>query len=427
MLDSDAARPMTRSIPFRRDARCPWPFPADFAITRAAVEWCASRPSALHMADAVAVLARATAQRPALGWEGGLVVDKQRVGWLPGHRSTPVVILIVAAAGATMPHLGLPVAAGPASTLDVMAAMTRIGLDAKGVRQIMTCEGGCFASAVAAGVAPLEASWWPPCDTGVGPGAAHLVASTLLRRLAAGVRLLLIDVYVGGHRGGVNDADFDRLRELFEAAGEVLSIGARATRSKGSPSVGLGVGPALEAHDVLTLLRGAAAAPVDLQMGPLNEASQLLELRGSSRAGYSERDAWRLLDSGQAWGRFKAICKAQDGGAGGRWPTPPSARFTGTVRDSWAGHVTAVDTLGLGELGRLAGALQASAAGIARHVSHRRLGRGRAAALHHSHGRRAGARRGPGRCRAGAPRARGNPHMKRGAIDRAGRGDAPGI
>lgn len=355
---------MTYASTPRLDGRCEGPFAADSGMARAAVDWRAGRLSASRMADVVAALAHAMAPRPGLTWESGLVVDKQGIGRLPGHRSTPIVVSIVAAAGVTMPHLGLPVPTGAAGTLDVMATMTRTDLDAEGVRQVVTSQGGCLASAVAAGMAPLDAPRPRPGESGAVPGAVHQVASALSRRLAAGVRHLLVDVAVGGHPGGVDAADFDGLRELLEVAGQALAIRVRVTRSTGSQPVGLGLGPALEARDMLAVLRGAAAAPVDLRMHALNEAGHLLELCAASRAGHGERDAWRLLDSGQAWARFRTICEAQAGAPEGGWREPPRARFVETVRSERAGHVKAVDAVGLGELARLAGAPRARAAGI---------------------------------------------------------------
>ena len=48
---------------------------------------------------------------PALAWDTTRVVDRHGLDRIPGHRTTPIVAAIVAAAGATMPHFSLPAGA----------------------------------------------------------------------------------------------------------------------------------------------------------------------------------------------------------------------------------------------------------------------------------------------------------------------------
>lgn len=322
-------------------------------------DWSAGRLPAARAASAIAAVARAMAPRATFAWDSECIVDKHGIGQLPGHRSTPIVVAIVTAAGATMPHLGLPTATGATGTIDVMATLTSTFLDPATVRKVVASQGGCIASAVEAGT---MARVGMPGRAGSGPvrmGEMSAVAHVLARRLAAGVRHLLVDVTVGADAAGVDDATFHRLKTLFERAGQELSIQVRVTRSAGSQPVGLGFGPSPEARDVLAVLRGAAAAPVALRMHSLNEAGHLLELCGRSRLGHGERDAWRLLDSGEALTRFEAICHAQGG-----WFEPPGAALSHVVLADRAGHVKSIDAVALGRLARLAGAPTAPAAGL---------------------------------------------------------------
>ena len=195
---------------------------------------------------------------------------------------------------------------------------------------------------------------------------AHLVASAVSRRVAAGVRHLLVNVAVGRGARVQDDARFNRLKTLFTAVGAAVGVQVRIARSAGAQPVGLGIGPAPEALDVLAVLRGAAAAPVDLRMHALAEAGLLLELCAASRPGHGELDAWRLLDSGAAWARFQALCEAQGG-----LREPIRAPIAETIAADRAGHVRSLDGAQVQRVAMLAGAPGGIGAGV---VLHTRLG-----------------------------------------------------
>lgn len=320
-----------------------------------------SEPSSDPAARRAIALARAwTAEASrALVWESTRVVDRHGLDRIPGHRTTPIVAAIVAAAGATMPHFSLRSATGAWSSADAMATLTGVELDRATAASITSRVGVCVARADAAGVA-TNVPWSPTADD------ARLVASALSRRVAAGVGSLLVNVAVGRGTGVPDDERFHRLQALFRAVGATVGVQVRVARLAGTQPVGLGIGPAPEAMDVLAVLRGAAAAPVDLRMHALAEAGLLLEMCGASRTGHGELDAWRLLDSGAAWGRFQALCEAQGG-----MREPTLAPIAETITAEHAGHVRALDGAHVRRVAVLAGAPQGAGAGV---VLHARIG-----------------------------------------------------
>lgn len=296
---------------------------------------------------------------PTLAWGTTQVVDRHGLDRIPGHRTTPIVASIMAAGGATMPHFSLRSATGNWSSADAMATLTGVGLDRATAVNVASRVGTCIAHADTAGVA-AKVSWTATADD------ARLVASALSRRVVAGVGSLLVNVPFGGGTGVPDDERFQRLKALFTAVGEAVGVRVRIVRLAGTQPVGLGIGPAPEALDVLAVLRGAAAAPVDLRMHALAEAGQLLEMCGASRSGHGELDAWRLLDSGAAWARFQALCEAQGG-----MREPTLAPLADTISAERAGHVGSLDGAHVRRVAVLAGAPQGAGAGV---VLHARIG-----------------------------------------------------
>ena len=88
-----------------------------------------------------------------------------------------------------------------------------------------------------------------------------MVASILSKKLAAGSTRLLIDIPVGPH-AKVHDADEAmRLRKLFEFLGDRLGLPADVILTDGRQPIGRGIGPVLEAQDVMQVLSSDPAAP----------------------------------------------------------------------------------------------------------------------------------------------------------------------
>ena len=122
---------------------------------------------------------------------------------------------------------------------------------------------------------------------------------------------------------------------------------------------GVGIGPALEAMDVLAVLQGGPDAPQDLRQRALALAAGVLELGGRAAPGEGMALAAQALDSGAAWAKFQAICAAQGG-----LHQPPVAACTHVLETRHAGRVIAIDNRRLATLAKLAGAPRAAAAGV---------------------------------------------------------------
>jgi thymidine phosphorylase len=133
----------------------------------------------------------------------------------------------------------------------------------------------------------------------------------------------------------------------------------RVLQTDGSQPVGRGIGPALEARDVLSVLHGEATAPSDLRERALLLAGQVLELAGLAQTGRGIDAACAALDDGCALAKFLAICEARGG-----LREPPVARFSDVVLAPCAGIVASIDNRRLARAAKLAGAPRDPAAGI---------------------------------------------------------------
>lgn len=73
-------------------------------------------------------------------WDVSPVIDKHCVGGLPGNRTTPIVVAIVAAHGLTMPKTSSRAITSPAGTADTMETLAPVDLGLEDIRRVVEQE-----------------------------------------------------------------------------------------------------------------------------------------------------------------------------------------------------------------------------------------------------------------------------------------------
>ena len=294
-----------------------------------------------------------------IDWGGGPVLDKHCVGGLPGNRTTPIVVAIVAAAGHRIPKTSSRAITSPAGTADTMEVMAPVTLDLAAMRRVVEQEGGCIVWGGNVGLSPADdvlIRVERPLDF---DSDGQLVASVLSKKAAAGASHVLIDIPVGPTAKVRSVEAADSLQARLLTTADALGLSLSVLRTDGRQPVGYGIGPALEARDVLAVLRGDANAPPDLRERALDLAAALLDLAPGAAPGRARSAAVTLLDSGAALRKFLAICAAQGG-----FTEPTVAAHTRAVLAIGSGQLREVDNRRLAKIAKLAGAPVSITAGI---------------------------------------------------------------
>lgn len=313
----------------------------------------------MNMAETLALTRAMVDAGTRLAWNQRPVVDKHSVGGLPGNRTTPIVVPIVAACGLTIPKTSSRAITSPAGTADTMEVLAPVELTLEHMRQVVDSECGCIVWGGSIALSPADdvlIQVERPLDF---DSDAQLAASVISKKIAAGSTHLLIDIPVGPTAKLRSAAAAQALSDLLCAVGGELGLQVRAVQTDGSQPVGRGIGPVLEAIDVLAVLQNRADAPPELRQRALLLAGELLELGGKAAAGEGQRIAQRVLDSGEAWRKFQAICEAQGG-----LREPHLAPYRRPFPAAAAGRVAGVDNRRLGRVAKLAGAPLSAAAGL---------------------------------------------------------------
>lgn len=322
---------------------------------------CAARP--LDRREICALTREMIEVGDRIAWDTSPIVDKHSVGGLPGNRTTPIIVAIVAACGLTIPKTSSRAITSPAGTADTMETLAPVDLDLPAMRRVVEREGGCIVWGGAVRLSPtddilIRVERLLDLDS-----EGQLVASILSKKVAAGATHLVLDMPIG-KTAKVRTAEAAKLlsQSLLDVSQE-FGLTTRVVETDGTQPVGRSIGPALEAFDVLAVLQGKPDAPADLKERALLLASHLLEIGGVATAGSGAALALETLNSGRAWHKFQRICEAQGG-----MRVPPAAPHRHVVAATRAGRVTAIDNRRVAKIAKLAGAPEDKAAGLQLHV-----------------------------------------------------------
>lgn len=295
-----------------------------------------------------------------LTWKESPVVDKHCIGGIPGNRTSMLVVPIVAAHGMMMPKTSSRAITSPAGTADTMEVLTQVNLTPKQMHDMVREHRACLAWGGTAKLAPADdvlISVERPLGI---DSQGQMVASILSKKLAAGSTHLLVDIPVGPSAKVRHMQEALQLRKLFEFIGDRMGIHLEVIITDGAQPVGRGIGPVLEARDVMQVLNNDPEAPPDLRQKALRLAGRILEFDPDVRGGYGYAIARDILDSGRALKKMQDIIEAQ----GAKTHIEQPGKLTYEVCATQSGVVTEIDNYLLAKVARLAGAPIDKGAGV---------------------------------------------------------------
>lgn len=287
------------------------------------------------------------------------IADKHCIGGVPGNRTTMVVVPILASLGLTVPKTSSRAITSPAGTADTMGVLADVALTPERLYQVVEQTGACIAWGGALDLAPADdilITVERPMEIDTEP---QMVASILAKKKTVGATHVLIDIPVGNNAKVRSLPDAERLAALFRAVAERIDLRVDIVVTDARGPIGFGIGPRLEALDVLSVLRRTAEAPRDLREKSLYLAARILEMANAVPSGGGYRTAAQALDSGGAERAFERIVDAQ-----GRRELPPPASYQHTVLAPADGMIREIDCWQIARVAKCAGAPANVSAGV---------------------------------------------------------------
>ncbi|MCW8385564.1 thymidine phosphorylase family protein [Fluoribacter dumoffii] len=294
-----------------------------------------------------------------LSWAFPFIVDKHSVGGLPGNRTTPIVVSIVAAFGLVIPKTSSRAITSPAGTADTMEVFTNVELSLNEMQKVVEQENGCLVWGGSMALSPADDLLIRIERTANIDSEGQMVASILSKKIAAGSNHLVIDMPIGTTAKVRSIERANSLKKLLELVAEEFDLKIKVIFSDGSQPVGRGIGPVMEALDVLAVLNCDKQAPQDLREHALTLAAHIIEFSPNVLPGQGLNIATHLLNSGKALTKFESICQAQGG-----LKEIKKAPIVYTIESTQSGIIINIDNRHISQLAKLAGAPKTKAAGV---------------------------------------------------------------
>jgi AMP phosphorylase len=296
-----------------------------------------------------------------------VIVDKHCIGGVAGNRTTMMVVPIIAASGLTIPKTSSRSITSAAGTADTVEVLSNVSFPIKKMKSIVNKTNGCLVWGGAVNLAPADdkiiraehpISLDPTCQ---------LLASILAKKLSVSANHILIDIPTGKGSKIPDRKDGLKLKKKFEILAKKLGVKLIVLLTDGSQPIGNGIGPSLEARDVIWTLQDDKRGSLLLKEKSIKLAGAIFELAGKCKKGKGKKLAREILESGKAEKKFWEIIKAQEGKKVKAEKIRLAKHFY-TVKTNRPGKVLHVDNNLINKFARFAGAPHDKEAGVYLHV-----------------------------------------------------------
>ena len=241
------------------------------------------------------------------------VADKHSVGGLAGNRVTPIVVSIVASLGICIPKTSSRAITSPAGTADTMEVLCPVTFELEQIKEIIKKTKACLVWGGGLHMAPADDKIikvsrplaFEPYD--------KMLVSIMAKKVATGVDFLVIDMPVGETCKIPNMRVAKILTKKFEFLGKRFGMKVKVVPTPAKEPIGRGIGPALEARDLLRVLQQHKYRPLDLEAKSIKLAGELLELYKFCPVGKGKLLARQQIKNGAAWKKMNEIIIAQGG------------------------------------------------------------------------------------------------------------------
>ena len=289
------------------------------------------------------------------------IIDKHCTGGIAGNRTTMIIVPIVAAAGLTIPKTSSRSITSPAGTADTMEVLAGVSFSINKMKKIVEKTNGCIIWGGSLNLAPADDQIIRVEKPLRIDAESQLLASIMAKKIAVSSTHILVDIPVGHGSKIKYKKEALKLKKDFEMIGKKLNKKVKVILTNGNCPIGNGIGPALEARDVLWILKNDPRAPADLKEKSLYMAGLILEMVGKAKNG--KKKASEILKSGLAYKKMKQIIRAQNG----KLFDPGKIKlgnFTFDVKANKTGKIKYISNNDISKIARIAGAPVNKSAGI---------------------------------------------------------------
>jgi putative thymidine phosphorylase len=306
------------------------------------------------------------------------IVDKHCIGGVAANRTTAIVVPILAAAGYIVPKTSSRSITSPAGTSDTIEVLADVCLNRKKIIEVVKKANCCMVWGGALDLAPSDDMIIKVENPISLDPIGQMIASILAKKKSVGSTHVLIDIPVGKGAKIQSHMKALSLKKKFEDVGKLLDINILVIITDGSEPIGNGIGPNLEARDILLTLANDPAGSKALHKKAIDVSAKLFCMLEHIPHHVAVEKARHILETKKAHAVFVKMLELQGLHVQSLDPqTIPVGEFTYTVVANDSGSITHIDNRIISRIAKLAGAPFDKKAGMYLHVhKHTRVKKG---------------------------------------------------
>ena len=296
----------------------------------------------------------------------GIIADKHSTGGVAGARTTMILVPIIAASGFKIPKISSRAITSPAGTADVMEVLANVNFTPKRIEKIVNDVGGCVAWNGHLGIAPADDIIIKVEEPLAFESFDKIIISIMAKKIASSTTHLVLDIPVGKTMKIRHFADAEKVAQKFKMLAQKFKIKIVADINETLEPPGRGVGPVLEARDVLYVLEQKPDRPLKLEAKALRLAGKLLDIcfKDAKIKKNGEEEAKRILTQGTALKKFREIVKAQKGNNNISSDTIKLSPHKIEINSLKSGKIRDINNYNLNTIAKVLGAPKDKCAGI---------------------------------------------------------------
>ncbi len=283
-----------------------------------------------------------------------MIVDKHSTGGLAGNRITPIIVAIISALGLTIPKTSSRAVTSPAGTADTFEVLAPVNFSPDEAKKLLK-KNNAFLIWGADGIAPADDRIIEIANELPVEPFSKLVTSIMAKKVAMDIKCLVVDIPINPTAKVKSLEEAREIEKLFLNLGKLFGMKVKVVFYASFGPIGRGIGPALEARDVLRVLQQKENRPMDLQKKSVYYCAEMLKLAGEAKGSEAHRRALDCLTSGDAWKQMQKIIKAQGGNPNIDSERVKIGKIVYEVKAKENGAIRMIDNKALGWINRSLG------------------------------------------------------------------------
>ncbi len=289
------------------------------------------------------------------------ILDKHSIGGVPGNRVTMVLVPTVSSMGYIIPKTSSRAITSPSGTADTMEVLANVSFSINELHELIKKNNGFIVWGGAINLAAADDKLIRVRHPLSLDPEGMMLASIIGKKYAVGSTHIVFDLPLGEEAKLHTLGEARHLEHMFYRLTSRFGMKIKTVVTDGSQPVGNGIGPGLEARDVLWLLKNDPKGPKDLLLKSANLTSELLKLTGKK---ISTEEIIKYIRKGKPYKQMLKIIEAQGGNPRVKPSDMPIGTYSIDFKAKNSGTIRYLSNHALARIARLAGAPKDKGAGI---------------------------------------------------------------